>query len=266
MWTIMLVAAALGLAPNQSGSLTLTNVRLTYGALGAPRADGTVLPGDQVFITFDIEGITADAGGKILYSMTTEILDAAGKTLFKQEPRNLEAVNALGGKSLPAFVELNAGLDQPAGKYTVKVTVLDRASKASQVLSRTLQVGEKNFGLVRLTTTADPEGRIAASVFQPGASLWVNGGVVGFQRPGGKGQPQIAVELRVLDEQGKPTLGQPFTGQLGKDLPASAVFAPQQFHVALNRPGKFTVELKATDQVNKKSSTASFPITVVPSR
>src|SRR5687768_12268966 len=107
MWTTMLVAAALGLAPNQGGPLTLTNVRLTYGALGAPRAEGKLLPGDQVFITFDIEGITAGAGGKVLYSMTTEILDAAGKTLFKQEPRELEAVNALGGKSLPAFVELN---------------------------------------------------------------------------------------------------------------------------------------------------------------
>lgn len=266
MWTIMLVAAAVSLAPNQNGSLTLTNVRLTYGALGAPRTDGKILPGDQVFITFDIEGITADAGGKVLYSMTTEVLDGAGKTLFKQEPRELATVNALGGKSLPAFVELNAGLDQPAGTYTVKVTVMDRASKASQVLTRTLQLAEKDFGLVRLTTTADPEGRVAASVFQPGASLWVNGGVVGFQRQGGKGSPQVSVELRILDDQGKPTMSQSFTGQLGKDLPAGALFAPKQFHVALNRPGKFTIQVKATDQVSKKTSTASFPITVVPSR
>ncbi len=109
MWTTLLVAAALGPAPNQSGSLTLTNARLTYGALGAPRADGKLLPGDQVFIAFDIAGITADPNGKVLYSMTTEVLDGAGKTLFKQPPRDLETVNALGGTGLPAFVELNAG-------------------------------------------------------------------------------------------------------------------------------------------------------------
>src|SRR5689334_10313128 len=39
-------AAALALAPGQSGALNLTNVRPTYGELGATRTDNRYLPGD----------------------------------------------------------------------------------------------------------------------------------------------------------------------------------------------------------------------------
>ena len=52
------------------------------------------------------------------------------------------------------------------------------------------------------------------------------------------------------------------TGTVEKDVPASAISVPIQFHVSLNRPGKFTVELKATDKVSGKTDTRSFPITV----
>jgi hypothetical protein len=38
------------------------------------------------------------------------------------------------------------------------------------------------------------------------------------------------------------------------------------FLLSLNRPGKFTVELRATDQVSKKKAKLSFPLTVLPAR
>src|SRR5262245_28283775 len=127
MWTTVAVVAALSLAPQQTNQLTLANVRSTYGSLGVPRKDNRLLPGDQVFVAFDIQGITVDPHGRVLYSTTTEVLDKSGKRLFMQEPRDQEAQNALGGKSVPGFVMLNVGLDSPAGEYSVKVTVTDRA-------------------------------------------------------------------------------------------------------------------------------------------
>ena len=36
-----------------------------------------------------------------------------------------------------------------------------------------------------------------------------------------------------------------------------------QFLLDLNRPGKFTVELKATDKVSGDAATVSFPFTVL---
>ena len=67
-------------------------------------SNGTLqfLPGDSFAFSFDIEGIKADDSGKVLYSIALEVTDSAGKVRFKQEPRDQEAINALGGTSLPA--------------------------------------------------------------------------------------------------------------------------------------------------------------------
>jgi hypothetical protein len=72
----------------------------------------------------------------------------------------------------------------------------------------------------------------------------------------------VALALRVLDEQGQPTLPSPFTGTLGGDTPAGARALPLRFQLSLNRPGKFTVELTATDQSSGQSATQKLPLTV----
>jgi hypothetical protein len=268
MWTTVALVAALSLAPQQAGPLNLTHVRTTYGVPGVSRTDTKLLPGDQLFIAFDIDGITMDANGRVLYSMSTELTDSKGKPLFKQEPRDQEIIAALGGKSIPAYVQLDIGLDQSPGDYTFKVTVTDRASKRSGTLSRNFTVLPATFGLVRLTTTADAEGRVPTAVFETGGALWVNVGVVGFGRKPGTNDPDMNVELRVLDESGKPTMAKPFTGQINEKakVPPSARFMPVQFLATLNRPGKFTVELKATCVVCEKTVSLAFPITVVESK
>jgi hypothetical protein len=198
--------------------------------------------------------------------MTTEFLDKNGKVLFKQEPRDLETINALGGSTVPAFVHIECGLDQPPGEYTVRVTVTDRAGKQSQVLERKFQVLDKGFGIVRLTAGTDPEGRSPASIYEVGGSLVVGASVVGFERDKATGQPHVNVELQILDEQGKPTLAKPFVGVINEKVPANLRALPAQFFVALNRPGKFTVQLKATDQIAKKTATLSFPLSVLSSK
>jgi hypothetical protein len=41
---------------------------------------------------------------------------------------------------------------------------------------------------------------------------------------------------------------------------------PVQFYLLLNRPGKFTVELTATDLIANKTDKSVFPLTVHPAR
>jgi hypothetical protein len=91
--------------------------------------------------------------------------------------------------------------------------------------------------------------------------LWVNTGVVGFER-NAKGQPDVALELSVLDEKGAPTLTKPFVGEFKDNVPSGARFLPAQFLIPLNRPGTFTVQLKVNDGTAKKTSTLSFPLLV----
>ena len=57
--------------------------------------------------------------------------------LFRQPARDQETIAALGGGHLPAFAQVDVGLDQSPGDYKVKVTVTDRATDKSASLTRT---------------------------------------------------------------------------------------------------------------------------------
>lgn len=258
----------LSLAVAQSDGLSLTNSRLTYGILGPTRADNKLLPGDSLFVAFDIEGITVGKDAKVHYTTTTEVSDGTGKVLHKPPPpdRPQEYINSLGGSTLPAFARIDVALNSPPGEYTLKVTVTDWATKKSASLTQKATVLPKAFGLVGLKLSSDPEGQHPAGLVGPGESLFVNSLVVGFARDKTGGQPHVELEMRVLDASGKPTLAKPFSGTVNKDVHARADSLPVQFLLSPNRAGRFSVELKATDKVTGKTVTQSFPITVFSSK
>ena len=77
--TLALAAATLAPAQPPAGSLQLNNVRLTQGELGPARKDSKLLPGDVLFIAFDIDGLTIDPDGKTVYTIGMEVTDAANK-------------------------------------------------------------------------------------------------------------------------------------------------------------------------------------------
>lgn len=265
MWSTLAVVAALSAAPAaEPDQLTLSNVRSTYGVLGPVRTSTDILPGDRICIAFDIEGISVDRQGKVLYSTALEIIDKADKVLFKQDPHPQEAIISLGGNRLAAFAYLDIGLDQAPGDYTLRVTVTDRLKKKPQTLTRPFRVLKREFGLIHLTTTSDSEALHPTAVPGVGETLWLNFAVVGFDRASaGKKQPNVHVEMRIFDEDGKPTLPNPFTGEINDKVPEKAPALQGQFLISLNRPGKFRVDLKATDQVSKKTSEVSFPLAVI---
>jgi hypothetical protein len=266
MHLYFLVSLGAALVCADGANLALTNVRATHGLLGPIRSDDGLLPGDRLWLEFDIEGITVGGDGKVQYSMGLEAIDSKGKVIYRQIPTDQEALASLGGKSIPGQAQLDIGLDQPAGDYTLKVTVTDRATKQSQSLNHKLRVLPSNFGLVQVKTTSDAEGTVPAGLLGVGQSMWVNFAVVRFERDRAKQQPHVQFEMRILDENGKPTLAKPETGIIDRDVAASDKLVGGQFSVSINRPGKFTVELKATDKIAEKSSTVSFPLTVQPRR
>ena len=71
------------------------------------------------------------------------------------------------------------------------------------------------------------------------------GAAVDFERDKTSKQPNVAFEIRVLDERGEPIHSKPTTNAINKDVPEQAVAIPMGFALTLNRPGKFTVELLA---------------------
>jgi hypothetical protein len=260
MWPTLVLAAAVGATP---GELTLGNARLTHGVLGPVRSAARVLPGDSLYVCFDIQGIKVDDAGKVQYSTGIEVLDAAGKSILKQDPRDLEAVASLGGDRVPAFATVNVGLAQPPGKYTLKVTVTDRAGGGKATLPREFEVLPKDFGLVQLATTSDAEGLLPVPAPGTGQGLWLHFGAVGFTRDKSSKQPKVKISLRVLDADDNPTLAQPAAATISTDVPADAAVLPLRMTLLLNRPGKFKVAVTAQDLISGKQDTLTFPLTVV---
>jgi hypothetical protein len=268
MLSTLAVAAVLNLAPSQSDTLQLKNVRATFGPLGQERKDSKVLGGDAYFVAFDIEGLKVREDGQVKYTMSMELTNKEGKSQFKQEPQELEAFNALGGNRVPAFAHVLVGTDTPEGEYTLKVTVKDLATGKTDTLTRKFEVLPSRFGFVQVNMSYHtPTQNVflpAPPLAVPGQTLLVNFALVGFGLDKtSKDQPNIETTMRVLDEDGKPTLAKPYGGGAKEVGPEFKRVIPMQFLLQANRPGKFKIELKATDKVGGKTAEQILDLTVV---
>ncbi len=264
MLTSVALLAVLSLTPAQGG-LSLTGARVTYGELGAPRPDLKYLPGDKFFVAFDIEGITVDDTGRVKYSMGMDVINKDGTPIFVQQPQEREDFLPLGGSKLPGRAFVTIGFDQVPGAYTCKVTVTDRASKSTKTLEQKFEVIAKDFGLVQVLTSADNKGEIPLPPLGvAGQSIFVHFGVVGFTREAKLKQPDVIVEMAVLTKDGKPALAKPDSININSEVDAGDLGIPFRFFLPLNRPGEFTIELKATDKLTKAVSKVQLPIKVLP--
>jgi hypothetical protein len=262
MWSYTIgLACLLALVPDQSEKLSLENVRLLHGVPGLPRSEAKFIHGDSFYLAFDIKGVKADDEGKVNYSLLTEV-NFKGRLEFKHEAKNIEAIDSLGGGILPGFTQLNIGPDQPVGTYTVKVTAKDKKSNATATFSKDFELVKGDLGIVQVRTTADQAGTVPTSVFATGESLWLNFGVVGFQRGASK-QPNLKISLEIFDSNGKKTVTKTPVAEVNKDVPAETSVFPVQFYVALNRSGKFTLKLKATDTISGKIASLDLPLEVI---
>jgi hypothetical protein len=266
MLTTAIFLTALSLAPGQSGQLRVSNVRTTHGALGPTRPDNKILPGDLVCLSFDVQGFQTDSAGKVLYGVGMEVADSKGDVLFKRAPSQFELPGPGNGKSVPACAKVEVGLHQPPGKYDLKVTVADRTAGATTAVTRSYDVLPLEFGIVRVSLTDDREGKSSAAVFAPGRPGWINFTAVGFGRDNIKKQPHLTATMRVLDGDGRSVFPKPSSGAINEGVPAQVGAVPMQFQLVFAQTGRFTVELKATDEVTGRKTTLSFPIQVVASK
>jgi hypothetical protein len=264
MFTTLALAAALVYAPSQTGTLSLTNVRVTNGSqFGPVRTDNKFLPGELFFITFDIENLKANADGRINYDIQMEVTDKSGKTVYKQPPSDQLAQMFLGGSKLPAFAMIALGDEQQPGVYSCKVTVTDKLANASQSLERQIELLPKNFGIVALYMSPDPRGELAVPPTGiVGQSVWLHFGVVGFGRNTQTKQPDVVVTMTIFDEANKPTMPKPEVVKV-KAAEEKHFGIPIYYFLPLNRAGKFTVKIEAVDLLANKTSTYTLTLSVV---
>ncbi|MBX9627245.1 MAG: hypothetical protein K2X82_25810 [Gemmataceae bacterium] len=279
MWTPLALAAAVGLAPAQppaTGGLQLGNVRYTQGELGPTRKDGRVIPGDILYVRYDIDGLTIDPDGATRYQIGLEVSDAAGKLAFRQDPAEQATLVLLRGGRMPAGAFITVGLDQPPGVYTCKLTAVDLKGpgakpeeKPRATASVKFEVARPEFGLVQAYTSHDPNGvLVAPTTGVVGQTLNVNHTAVVFARDPRTKQPDVLVEYQILDEKGQPILAKPVVkvqdAKAERVLDEKDVAFKLSLPIFLSRPGKFTVRATATDRVANKKATSEMPLTVLP--
>jgi hypothetical protein len=263
MWATLALTAVLGSTPAQGTALSLDNIRETYGILGQKRPDAKLLPGDVYFVAFDINNLQVKDDGTVVYSMGMELIDKDKKTQYKKEPTEREVVNSLGGSRIPSYALSVIGTDTPPGEYTLIVTVKDHIANKTQPLTRKFEVLKPQFGFVRVGITYDGGTVSAPPIAVPGQTYWVNFFLVGFELDKSK-NPNVAVEMRIIDlATGKPTVAKPSTGAAMEVTEQFKTVLPFVFPVNLNRSGKFKVELKATDNLAKKTVTQELEFSVI---
>ncbi len=173
-------------------------------------------------------------------------------------------MNYLGGGVLPSAATMQVPLEAAPGVYLLRVTVVDNTSKKTAVKEQKIEVLPKAFGLINVGTSADREATIAWSpVGVVGDSIFLNFSAVGFARDQQTKQPNIKVTMRVLDEKGQPTNSAKMNGEAKADVPESMAVVPMQFGITLNREGRFTFELTATDVLSGKTATVAYPVRVL---
>jgi hypothetical protein len=271
MLTALALAAALGGAPAQP-DLKLTNVRMTVGELGPTRASSKVLPGDVLFVAYDIEGITIDEEGNAAYTMAMEVTNPAGRAILKQEPSDRRDFAPLRGNRLPGRAFVTVGLDEAPGQFTCKLTVADPKTKLKADLTVKFEVLKKEFAVVAVYPSYDEKGELSAPTSgQVGQMLFVHYTVAAFERDPKTKEPNVEIQYQLYDDKGKAILvnakGEPVPRKHIQDGKAFPPVKPEDgaftryFPLFLNRAGKFTFEITAKDMVTGKSFVYKLPVT-----
>lgn len=259
-----LALAALTAAPAQGGELKLTSIRMTVGELGATRTNTKIIPGDVLFVAYDINGLSIDDDGLAKYRMAMEVKDAEGKPVFEQKPRDLVDFIPLRGTTIPGRAFITLGLDQGPGNYTCTVTVEDPKTKAKDMLTMKFAVQKPDFGIVAVYTTHDERGAISApTTGVVGQTVFIQFSVAKFVRDTKTKQPNVEFEFQILDDKNAPTLPKPRKHVQDSGVDEKDGAFAMRFPFFMSRPGKFTMKITAKDKVGNKEATYEVPVTVL---
>jgi hypothetical protein len=237
------------------------NIRGTYGPFGAKRPDNKIMPGEVYMLNFDITGLSIDGKtGACKYSLTLEVRDPKGKQIVPDKDKVQEkgVLVGLGGNVVPEVAHVVIGVDQPIGNYEVLVTVKDVATNSSKQFKQVLEVIPKAFGLIHV---------MAPSVGFVGQDYSADFSVVNMARDK-KSIPKVTIKTRALDASGKPTSIEPIISRIPEDMPSDLQWDRQELvrltsRYWLNRPGRFTIEIEATDEIAKKTIKFSYGLNVL---
>jgi hypothetical protein len=254
---LLVLAGLLALVPSSAQAFEFKNVRLAHGAFGATRVDPKkFLPGDFLFITYEIDGLKVDDKYRASFVTLVEVFDAAKKIVFQKETPTV-IVPQLGGSRMPGDLHVIMGNDRPPGQYKVRLSVSDVHAKEVKSFEHAFELLPKGFGIV---------GLMGPAIAVPGLPYMAQFNIVELGLDAKK-KPNAKLEMKILDEAGKATSPASISN-FPADLPETvdltkANFIPIDYPIFPNRAGRFFIEITVTDSNAQKTATTRYPLNVI---
>jgi hypothetical protein len=245
------------LGPRPASALEVKNTRACYGPYGATRTDNKFLPGDVLFMHYDIDGLTV-AKGRVSYYSELEFYDAKNNRVHSKKNEIQNLIPDLGGTSFPGLLNAIMGDDQKPGKYTLKLKIVDQNSKKTAEYSYPFELLPRSFGTIRV---------MAPAFGVPGGEYAVQFALLELPLDA-KGNPNVDVTMKILEEGSKTELSKPAVLNFPKHLPDDTNLkernlVPVLFPIYLNRAGRFTIEVDIDEKQKGKKTKLRFPLTVL---
>lgn len=195
-------------APRKLSHLVVKAAEPRYGKLGPPRRDWQFLPYDVLTARLSLAGVATDDEGHFALEVTTEVLASDG-TVVAKEPYRLRGVAI--DEILP--LDILQQLPIKEGTYRLRVTLHDVASGERTEWEQQFGRLPMEPALVASALYRDADAKVPSPAFaRVGDKLFLETRFIGFDRS--RDRIDTAIELQVVDEQGKPMLEKPETAAI----------------------------------------------------
>ena len=129
---------------------------LVHGPLGYDGNDNKFLPGDLLYISYEIEGLKVrpeETKKACAYVTLLEVFSSTKEKIFSKESPN-ELIPQLGGDRIPGDLHLIMGRNKPAGQYVLRMTIQDRVGGETKSFTHSFELLNPGFGIVALQAPA----------------------------------------------------------------------------------------------------------------
>jgi hypothetical protein len=227
-----------------SGNLKLRDFAFLQSEGGPPRAAGPVKPGERLFASFKVTGLTTDAQGQIHLQYGVEAFDANGLTMHKLSKELHGAPGSSAAATITAWFDVPAFA--PRGASKVRVTARDDVKKTEgeivapfevdapgSVVSTRLEIRGLHFTVSEDGPPLDP------AVVKTGTTLYIAGNLAGMQFR--EDQADVVIAFQVLGPDGATVVDKPDLIEIKGSYP----YHPPTFYVPI------TAHLKLAPEATK---------------
>jgi len=240
-------------------------IDFTYGPFGSRRAP-EFLAGEKIVTRVQIAGLsTSRDDNEARFSFQVNVKDEANQVVGRLPTFEFEERFPLGGHTFSLVTILPTPMEPPPGKYSAEIIVTDHLSnQTTQSETPFALIPWNTFGAQLVYLAKDREGKTHIGPVSPlGDTIHLNFILTGMEARNNKAK--LTISLDILDEKQRPIGDVPYKSTNHSPFHSTDSRIGQQFAypVFLNKPGKFTLRLKAKDEHSGKEVTHQLPILVI---